>query len=66
MSHFYLCTTCRHVRERKTAVMVECACHGTVPGCVMVDQHGKGGVRYLDPREVCPTYERKEEVGSDG
>ena len=62
MSNFYLCDLCNKVVDnfRNT-----CTCLPTWPHehrkRVMLDHHGKGGIRYEETTDVCPSYERRTE-----
>ena len=60
MSDFYLCDMCAHFRKRLSPSVCACVRLGEIPMCVMHDHHGVGGVRYLEPSEVCEFFERRE------
>ena len=61
MSDFYLCDLCVHFRKRLSPTTCACIRLGEVPMRAMRDHHGVGGVRYLEPREVCEFFERRED-----
>lgn len=58
MSNYFLCNRCHHMKEiggGDGVATLRCVCGETEPK-VMVDHHGIDGVRYEDPRDVCPWF----------
>lgn len=63
MSNYYLCDYCAtHHWTTEDGLFV---CEGRpfqLEKVVMVDHHGKGGIRYRNPEDVCKCYKQKEDA----
>lgn len=64
MSNFYLCDRCKH--QCMTVGQWDCKIHHIDRRKVMVDYHGRNGIRYKDPIDVCDSFDARERKHANG